>query len=73
MTYGDIETPGSYVTLDSGALFRIPAEGLAPGHSPLISITSVGDFRVAKLSDSPSSPINKLRTIATDNDLWVNF
>ena len=73
MTYGDIETPGSYITLDSGALLRIPVEGLAPGHSPLISITSAGDFRVAKLSDSPSTPITKLRTTAADNDLWVNF
>lgn len=73
MVFNEIESPGSYVALGSGTLFRVPPEGLAAGHSPLISITSSGEVRVAKLSDSPATPISKLRTIAADNDILVDF
>lgn len=73
MAFNDIECPGCYVTLETGTLFRIPVEGLAKGHSPLISISSAEEVRVAKLSENPATPITKLRTTAADNDLWVAF
>ena len=73
MPFNEIDGPGSYLSVDHGTLFRIPAEGLAAGHSPLISITAREQVRVAKLSWDPATPISKLRTIAADNDLMVDF
>lgn len=73
MAWNEIDGPGSYVLVASGDLVRVPTEALAPGHSPLMSITSHGETRVAKLSDNPSVPITVLRTIAADNDYFVNF
>jgi hypothetical protein len=52
---------------------RVPQDALAPGHSPLITITSTGETRVAKLSDNPAEPISVLRAFAADNDYFVNF
>ena len=71
--FNQIETPGAYLVVSSGDLIRVPHEALAPGHSPLVTITSAGETRVAKLSDNPATPISVLRTIAADNDYYVNF
>jgi len=73
MSWNQIEGTGCYLLLESGELVRVPKEGLANGHSPLISITSARDVRVAKLSDNPAEPISVLRAIAADNDYFVNF
>jgi hypothetical protein len=73
MSWGQIETTGCYLLVDSGELVRIPKEGLASGHSPLITLTAAHDVRVAKLSDNPAEPISVLRAIAADNDYFVNF
>jgi hypothetical protein len=71
--FNEIETPGSYLHEATGSLIRVPAEALAPGHSPLITINTLGETRVSKLSDNPAAPISVLRRIAADNDLFVNF
>jgi hypothetical protein len=71
--FNDIDGPGSYLLVETGSLVRVPAEALAFGHSPILSITSVEKTRVAKLSDNPATPISVLRSIAADNDLYVNF
>lgn len=74
MSWNEIEHPGSYLFIETGELVRIPGEALAPGHSPLIRLTSVGgEPRVAKLSEDPATPISVLRAIAADNDYAVNF
>jgi len=73
MAWNNVENPGSYLIVESGDLVRIPAEALAAGHSPLISVTSIDETRLAQLSDNPATPISKLRTIAADNDFYVNF
>ncbi|MFQ5890342.1 MAG: hypothetical protein ACE5JR_09860 [Gemmatimonadota bacterium] len=73
MAWNDIDRPGCYLIIGAGDLVRIPLEALQGGHSPLISITSVGETRVAKLSDNPATPISVLRTVAADNDYFVNF
>ncbi|HET7038244.1 MAG TPA: hypothetical protein VFH97_00025 [Gemmatimonadales bacterium] len=72
-SFNEIETPGSYLLMETGSLVRVPAEALAPGHPPLVSITSQEPARVAKLSDNPATPISVLRTIAAHNDLYANF
>lgn len=73
MSWNQIQRPGAYLILGSGDLIRVPQEALAPGHSPLITVTSAGETRVAKLSDNPSEPISVLRAFAADNDYFVNF
>ena len=73
MSWNEIQRPGSYLILGSGDLVRVPQDALAPGHSPLITITSAGETRVAKLSDNPAEPISVLRSFAADNDYFVNF
>ncbi len=73
MSWNQIEDIGCYLLVESGELVRIPKEGLANGHSPLISFTSASEVRVAKLSDNPTEPISVLRAIAADNDYFVNF
>ncbi len=73
MAWNEIERPGSYLIVGTGDLVRIPPEALAAGHSPLITLTSHEEKRLAKLTDSPATPISKLRTIAADNDFFVNF
>jgi hypothetical protein len=71
--FNQIDAPGAYLVVASGDLVRVAPEALAPGHSPLVTITSAGDTRVAKLSDNPATPISVLRTIAADNDYFTNF
>lgn len=73
MSWNEIQRPGCYLIVGSGDLVRVPQDALAPGHSPLISITSSGETRVAKLSDNPAEPISVLRAFAADNDYFVNF
>ncbi len=73
MAWSEIERPGSYLIIGTGDLVRMPPEALAAGHSPLITLTSYEEKRLAKLTDSPATPISKLRTIAADNDFFVNF
>ncbi|MGH9141288.1 MAG: hypothetical protein ACRD3J_04035 [Thermoanaerobaculia bacterium] len=73
MSWNDIQRPGCYLILGSGDLVRVPQDSLAPGHSPLITITSSGETRVARLSDNPAEPISVLRSFAADNDYFVNF
>ena len=48
MSWNEIQRPGCYLILGSGDLVRVPQDALAPGHSPLITITSSGETRVAK-------------------------
>ncbi len=73
MEWNSIDEPGCYLLMESGDLVRIPQEGLAPGHSPLVTLTSAKETRVARLSENPAEPISVLRAIAADNDYFVNF
>lgn len=73
MPWNSIDRPGCYMLVGSGDLIRVPQDALFAGHSPIISITSNGETRVARLSDNPATPISVLRNIAADNDFNVNF
>lgn len=73
MAWNEIENQGCYLVLGSGDLIRVPQEALLSGHSPLITVTSNGETRVAKLAEDPAKPITVLRMIAADNDFQVNF
>jgi hypothetical protein len=73
MNWNAIDDPGCYLLVETGELVRIPQEAVAPGHSPLVTITSIRETRVAQLSENPAEPISVLRAIAADNDYFVNF
>ncbi|MGE5175918.1 MAG: hypothetical protein ACM3JJ_06020 [Hyphomicrobiales bacterium] len=73
MEWNAIDEPGCYLVIETGDLARIPQEALAPGHSPLVTLTSQKEARVARLSDNPAEPISVLRAIAADNDYFVAF
>ena len=72
MAWNEIAHAGCYVVLGSGDLIRVPQEALS-GHSPLITVTSDSETKVAKLSEDPAKPIKFLRTIAAHYDYQVNF
>ena len=73
MSWNEIQRPGCYLIVGSGDLVRVPHHALALGHSPLITMTSTGETRVAMLSDNPAERISVLRAFAADNDYLVNF
>lgn len=71
--FSDISEPGVYVNQQTGALFRVPEDAIAPGHSPLIEIVCNSSNMVTKLNDDPWLPISKARQLAADADLAVDF
>lgn len=73
MSWSEIERPGSYLLVDSGDLVRIPAQAIAPGRSPVVTLTSVGGTRVALLSTNAAEPTQALRTLAARHNYFVNF
>jgi hypothetical protein len=73
MAWNEIDRPGCYLIVGSGDLIRIPQEAIATGHSPLITVTSAGETRVARLTENPATPISTMRSVAADNDYFVNF
>ncbi|HVP13390.1 MAG TPA: hypothetical protein VMV94_19615 [Phycisphaerae bacterium] len=71
--FGEVQTPGCYVSTTTGTLFRIPAEALALGRSPLIEIVSRTGTLMTKITDDPWVPINKARQLCADADVYPNF
>ena len=71
--FSGITEPGCFVNVADGTLFRIPPDGLAPGRSPVISVTSKSEYRVTKISADPWIGVSKARQLAADMDLAVNF
>ena len=73
LPFGDVQTPGCYVAKNTGNLYRIPAEALALGRSPLIEIVSKTGTLMTKISEDPWVPINKARQLCADADVFPNF
>ncbi len=73
MEWNEITRPGCYLMVGSGQLVRVRSGVVGSGHPPLVSITTRGDTRVARLSDDAAAPISSLRTMAADNDYLVAF
>ena len=72
LRFEEIQEPGVYVT-ERGAMFRIPPDALAPGHSPLISWESKDSVAVTRICEDPYTPTSKARQLAANADLKVNF
>jgi hypothetical protein len=69
----EISQPGAYISRDTGSLFRIPKEALAPGSSPLIHQENRDAERFVKLSDDPYVTSLKARMVAAENNVQPNF
>ncbi len=71
--WSEVDEPGCYVFHNTWHLVRIPDDAVAPGRSPLVSITSREEIWVTQLSPDPWLPVSKARQICADNDMHVNF
>lgn len=71
--FESIQEPGCYVCNWSGHLLRVPQDGVAPGRSPLISISGTEQLFVTKISENPFIPVTKAKMVASNLDCNVNF
>lgn len=72
-SWEEINQAGAYVSRDTGRLFRIPKEALAPGASPLIHQENREAEKFFKVSDDPYVPSLKARMVAAENNIQPNF
>ena len=70
--FDNIQSPGAYVS-QQGDLFRVPAEALAEGRSPVINWTTHNSNLVTLITDDPWAPVSKIRQLAANADMKVNF
>lgn len=73
VAFNDITEPGAYYFHPTGWLYRVPADGLSQGHSPLMNICSIEECFATKISEDPWVPLNKAREICSNWDFSVNF
>jgi len=71
--YNEITDPGAYYCQQTGWLYRVPTEAIAPGHSPVSTVVSAQECFVTKISNDPWIPLNKAREICSNYDFAVNF
>ena len=71
--FDSIDSPGAYVLEDSGLLVRVPADAIAPGRSPKMTICSNKPLRVFKISDDPFVTKTKAAQLAADHDIQQNW
>lgn len=72
-TWENIKQPGAYIERETGHLYRVPAESLLRGSSPVIAKLCTNPSTYVKLSDDANTIVSKLRTIAADADVKPNF
>ena len=72
-SWDEISQPGAYISRDTGRLFRIPKEALAPGSSPLIHQENREAEKFVKVSDDPYVTSLKARMVAAENNVQPNF
>jgi hypothetical protein len=73
VSWDDLETPGFYVSRVTGNGYRVPAEALIKGASPVIEQVSAQPTRLVKLSDNPFIPLIKARNLAANCNIEPNF
>ena len=72
--WSEIREPGSYVSAQTGRLFRIPDTALKEGHSPIIDVMGPnGEEIVTCVSTNAYTPIDKLRLLAADANIQPQF
>jgi hypothetical protein len=73
VSWDDLETPGFYVSRATGNGYRVPAEALIKGASPVIEQVSAQPSRLVKVSDNPFIPLIKARNLAANCNIEPNF
>ena len=73
VSWDELETPGFYVSRATGNGYRVPAEALIKGASPVIQQVSAHPSRLVKISDNPFIPLIKARTSAANYDIEPKF
>jgi|HubBroStandDraft_5_1064220.scaffolds.fasta_scaffold14926_4 hypothetical protein len=73
VTWEDLEMPGFYVCRATGNGYRVPAEALIKGASPVIEQVSAQPSRLVKVSDNPFVPLIKARNLAANCNVEPNF
>jgi hypothetical protein len=73
VSWADLETPGFYVSRMTGNGYRVPAEALIKGASPVIEQVSAQPSRLVKLSDNPFIPLIKARNLSANYNIEPNF
>ena len=73
VSWEDLEMPGFYVCRTTGTGYRVPAEALIKGASPVIEQVSSHPSRLVKVSDNPFVPLIKARNLAADCNIEPNF
>ncbi len=71
--FNEINEEGTYYFHPTGWLYRVPADSISLGHSPMMNICSLEECYVTKVSDDPWIPLNKAREICSNWDFSVNF
>ena len=73
VSWGDLESPGFYVSRETGNGYRVPAEALIKGASPAIEEVSAKPSRLVRLSENPFIPLIKARNLAASCNIEPNF
>jgi hypothetical protein len=73
VSWDHLETPGFYVSRTTGNGYRVPAEALIKGASPVIEQVSAHPSRLVKLSENPFIPLIKARNLAANCNIEPNF
>ena len=73
MNWDAVDTPGAYVELGSGDLYRIPKEALIAGASPIVVKESQGASRLARLSANPFVTTMEARLTCAQHNIEANF
>lgn len=73
VSWDDLDTPGFYVSRSTGNGYRVPAEALIKGASPVIEQVSAKPSRLVRISDNPFIPLIKARNLAANCNIQPNF
>lgn len=68
-----ITEPGAYLEIETGHLYRIPADALKLGSSPLIGKVTSEPCQLVKISDDPSIPKLQARVICYNQGIRPRF
>lgn len=72
-SWDQLDSPGAYVELETGDLYRVPQEAVVQGASPIIQKVSHTTARLVRVSEDPYCPILRARVVAANNNIEPNF
>lgn len=73
LAWDEINEPGAYVEVTTGALYRVPQEALLKGASPLIRKESVSGSPFVQVSKNPFVLSLEARMICAEHNIQPAF